>query len=193
MYIYKIVLAVLSISACTTFIYGQQTPKFAVLCKSKATGATYAAAARDCTDTSKKAACQTDEGLADPIDCKTFTDDTEYRKYFQDNYPQSGVTCKLTVGIQNLYRQLLPDCDPASIKIFCQPGVTTLVECKSFGKDYKAAYAYVTESLSPALVTCQGPTAGATRIIPATNCSLEAQKEACQTELGYGTPISCTQ
>jgi hypothetical protein len=194
MHFYKIILAALSIGAGAFLVYAQQqAPKIAVLCKSKATGATYAAAAKDCSDASKKAACQTDEGLADPVDCKQFTNDEEYKKYFQDNYPQSVATCKLTIGIQNMYRQSLPDCNPASVKVSCQPGTSTVVECKSFGKDYKAAYTYANENLSPAFVTCQGATPGSIRVIPATSCSLQAQREACQAAQGYGTPIDCSQ
>ena len=194
MHIYKIVIAALSISACAFFVYAQQqAPKVAVLCKSKATGATYAAAAKDCSDTSKRSACQTAAGLADPVDCKTFTDDAAYTKYFQDHYPQSVVTCKLTIGIQNMYRQSLPDCDPASIKVSCQPGTSTVVGCKSFGTDYKAAYTYANENLSSAWVTCQGATAADIRVIPATSCSLQSQQEACQSALGYGKPIDCSQ
>jgi hypothetical protein len=161
----------------------------AVLCQTRTTKTKFATVVKSCSKEAQESACQTDEDLADPVDCKSFATNEEIGQFLAANPLRFGIQCQLKLnGIG--FRAMAPTCSPDIIKSICMPDGTIFNSCTDFKQDVAGLAKWSKEAINKAWVKCKLDVAKKTYDVPALDCSEATKNMACPS--GISKPTGCT-
>ncbi len=174
------------------FAFGRRfpgTPSSITLCKTKAEGKIYAKEGETCDLAEQQKNCDSfGKDIATPTSCAIYTSQDWFENQIQKNPLTSGIECQIS-GSGVPFRLAVPDCSANLKNSLCDPSAGKVLSCKQWS-DPNALKAWAEAIPMTGAVSCRVNALPQKIVghIPARDCSLEAQRDACGV---WGTPTGC--